>query len=118
MDITPLIRSDLNIIQSYKNGQIKVSGTIYTHPIIVTAHTVYEYKPSSNTLIADDILMIKGDAEIILYGVEGTAMPPDPITRQNFRDHGFSLDIMDKGSACRTYNVLIAEGRNVAVILA
>jgi uncharacterized protein len=117
MDVTPLIRSDLNIIQSYKHGQIKVSGTLYSHPIIVTADHVFDYVPSSTKISVNDFIMIKDTIEIILYGIDGVAMPPDLKTRQSFRDHGFSLDIMDKGSACRTYNVLIAEGRKVAVIL-
>ena len=37
--------------------------------------------------------------------------------RNALRDAGLSVDIMDTGAACRTYNVLMAEGRQVACAL-
>ena len=37
--------------------------------------------------------------------------------RQAFREAGVGLDAMDTGAACRTYNVLLAEGRPLAAAL-
>jgi uncharacterized protein len=34
-----------------------------------------------------------------------------------FASHGIGLEVMDTGAACRTYNLLLAEYREVAVAL-
>ena len=34
-----------------------------------------------------------------------------------FAGDGIGLEVMDLGSACRTYNILVAEHRNVAAAL-
>ena len=37
--------------------------------------------------------------------------------REMLRGHGMGCDAMDTGAACRTYNVLLSEGRLVAAAL-
>jgi uncharacterized protein len=45
-------------------------------------------------------------------------MTPVPAAlRQALKATGISLDSMDTGAACRTYNVLLAEDRRVAAAL-
>ncbi len=55
--------------------------------------------------------------EVILLGVGARMTAPDPglIARANAARVG--LEIMDTGAACRTYNILAAEGRRVAAAL-
>jgi uncharacterized protein len=43
--------------------------------------------------------------------------PVAPALRQRLRTAGIVVDAMDTGAACRTYNVLLAEGRRVAAAL-
>ena len=43
--------------------------------------------------------------------------PPPPAVRAAMKDIGLSLEVVDTGSACRIYNVLLAEGRRVAAAL-
>jgi uncharacterized protein len=40
-----------------------------------------------------------------------------PPLRRALRTAGVVADVMDSGAACRTYNVLLAEGRRVAAAL-
>lgn len=119
MDVTPLIRRDLNIIQSYKNGQYVIAGHSYSGALSVTADEVFVMQPcTADDLNPNMIAHLKDRVEIILCGVStGAVMPLSSERRAEFRAAGFSIDLMDTGSACRTYNVLVAEGRKVAVIL-
>lgn len=40
-----------------------------------------------------------------------------PPLMQALKKRGLSVECMDTGAACRTYNVLMAEGRRVAAAL-
>ena len=40
-----------------------------------------------------------------------------PALRTTLKSAGLALEVVDTGSACRTYNVLLAEGRRVAAAL-
>ena len=42
---------------------------------------------------------------------------PAPAVRRAFVEAGLALEPMDTGAACRTYNVLLAEGRSVGAAL-
>lgn len=42
---------------------------------------------------------------------------PKPALLRPLIDAGIGFEIMDTGSACRTYNILVAEGRQVAAAL-
>ena len=53
-----------------------------------------------------------GDSPLILViGCGATFVPPPKNLRSALKDTGTSLEWMDTGAACRTFNVLLAEGR-------
>lgn len=115
MDVTPLIRRDTQVIQSYKGGLFKVSGQAYTQSIVVMPERVViltDYQDLS------PLLPFKNDIEVLLYGTGEKAILPDPVLRRKIKEQfGVMLEPMDNGAAARTYNVLVAEGRKVAAIL-
>jgi len=53
----------------------------------------------------------------LLLGTGGTQVFPSPEVRAAFASAGLGLEIMSTGSACRTYNVLLAEHRTFAAAL-
>lgn len=55
--------------------------------------------------------------EILLLGCGVRAVPVPAAVRARLKEHGIVVEPMDTGAACRTYNVLIAEGRRVAAAL-
>ena len=58
-----------------------------------------------------------GEVEILLLGC-GPRMAPVPRPlRETLRAAGIVIEAMDTGAACRTYNVLMSEGRRVAAAL-
>lgn len=120
MDITPLVRPDLNLIQSYKDGLYKITGRVFKGAIIVTADDVYAYDRAGEevtTINPSTFAFLSGKIETILIGKSEGAMPLPVEVRTKYKEYGFSVDVMDIGSACRTYNVLMTEGRSAAVLL-
>ena len=118
MDITPLMRPEQKVIQSYGAGFFRVNGEILKSAILVTGETVSEWAGAADPLqVSADILALKGQVDILLIGM-GTGFPVlPPSKRAQFANLGMTVDIMDTASACRTYNVLTAEGRRVAAAL-
>ena len=55
--------------------------------------------------------------QILLVGCGRAFMPPPEGLREAVREMGLSLEWMDTGAACRTFNVLLAEERPVAAAL-
>ena len=39
------------------------------------------------------------------------------LLRRIREEHGIAIDVMDTGAACRTFNVLLTDGRQVAAAL-
>lgn len=122
MDITPLIPQGRQIVQSYAEGRFRVSGQVFEGPVLVfTDRTLlWPVAESLNDIKVDDFALLFADAEkldVVLMGC-GKTMTSMPFSlRRDLKDRGLAIDFMDTGAACRTYNVLMAEGRRVAAAL-
>ena len=119
MDVTPLIRSDQQVIQAYAGDTFKVSGKTYTQAIIVLPHMTQNWEaPTFETLKPSDIApLFDNRPDMILLGVGKTTRFFTREQKQAFQAAGLHIEVMDTGAACRTYNVLMAEGRQVAAAL-
>ena len=65
-----------------------------------------------------EVLFDKADIiDVVLFGTGAKSEFFPPALKQELKQKGLSVDAMDTGAACRTYNVLMAEGRRVAAVL-
>lgn len=55
--------------------------------------------------------------EIVLLGTGSDLRFPHPALSQSLANAGIGLEVMNTPAACRTYNILMAEGRKVAAAL-
>lgn len=121
MDITPLVQASSQIIQGYSPGQFRVSGTLYDGAIIVSPGGVqiWDYKGDPAHPVVEDFAQIleQDGIDVVLFGcgAKMAFLPRD--MKQVFLGKGMTIEAMDSGAACRTYNVLMAEGRRVAALL-
>lgn len=75
---------------------------------------------SAQSLTLDDfapVLAEPAGIELLLLGTGRDFLLPTPAIRDGLRDVGIRIEPMDTGAACRTYNVLLAEGRPIAAAL-
>ena len=58
---------------------------------------------------------LAGDIDVILFGMgmDIALLPAD--FRADIEDSGMGAEVMNTASACRTWNILAAEGRRVAL---
>lgn len=60
---------------------------------------------------------VSEQAGILIIGCGPTFLAVPPGLREGLRQHRIVLEWMDTGAACRTYNVLLAEDRQLAAAL-
>ncbi len=109
-----------NIIRSYAPGQITVNQDRLTGSIIVTPQQlVTDWRPQSFTDLtaADFDILVTMDAEVVLLGTGNRLQFPAPSLTRALTLAQLGLEVMDTGAACRTYNILMSEGRRVAAAL-
>lgn len=119
MDITPLVGAGRQIVQSYSGGKFRVTGVVHDGPVIVLPERTLSWavvRPLAVESFAP-LLAMAGDLDVILFGAGGAVDAADLTLRKDLKAAGLAIDIMDTGAACRTYNVLMAEGRRVAAAL-
>jgi uncharacterized protein len=63
---------------------------------------------------ADFAALAALEPEVALLGTGTTLRFPNPRLTKPLIDAGIGLEVMDTAAACRTFNILAAEGRRVA----
>ena len=107
-------------ITGYTVSAISVGGVEYGHSLRV-AHasaaalwTATTFAEITAATVADSVTV---DAEIVLIGTGQRLRFPPPNALRPLRDARIGFEVMDTAAACRTYNVLLGEGRKVAALL-
>ncbi|HET9693757.1 MAG TPA: Mth938-like domain-containing protein [Steroidobacteraceae bacterium] len=110
----------VNLVRGYGPGQLRVNGQTHTASVILTPTTVIErWRPvSALDITAADLEPLLGLApEVVLLGTGARQQFPDPAVLRILFEQRIGVEVMDTSAACRTYNVLVAEGRAVAAAL-
>jgi len=105
-----------HLILGYGPGRILIGGRTYTRGLIVSPERIdTDWGPENAIDLAakhfDALLAL--DPQIIIIGTGKHQIFPDPNTYLTALQQGLGVDIMDTGAACRTYNILVSEGRKV-----
>lgn len=121
MEITPIIPADRQVIDTYGPGRFRVSNTVYESAIIVFPDRTMAWSVTDFAALtaADFTPVLDADPkpEVLLLGCgPRMALLPSAL-RKGLREKGIVVDAMDSPAACRTYNILLAEGRRVAAAL-
>lgn len=107
-------------IQSYLRGtHIVVNRQTYTHSLIISPRHFAAWSPQSfEQLVAADFEALAAlQPKIVLFGSGATLRFPPAAVLSPLINQGIGVEVMDTGAACRTYMVLVAEGREVAAAL-
>ncbi len=107
-------------IQRYESGEIIVNQVSYRSTLVVLPDRVIDdWSPSSpGEMTLEDFHWLAAlSPEIILLGTGRTQQFPHPSLMQPIMQHRIGLEVMDTAAACRTYNILMSEGRRVAAAL-
>ncbi len=120
MKFTLEASSRVNLIRGYSPQEIRIGEQRLHSSCIVTADTLLtEWEPANFAALApahlEAILALK--PELVLLGTGPTQRFPPAAIRSALTARGVGLEVMDLGAACRTFNVLVQEERQVAAAL-
>lgn len=103
-------------IDAYGNGGFRFADMSHRGSVIVVPSGMYGWDVTAvQDLKPDDCAKLIEELPRASFILLGTGLehqlPPEPV-RKLFADAGIGLEPMSTGAAARTYNVLLAEGRD------
>lgn len=104
----------------YGNDYIAVNNERYERPLIVTPDALYTDWGATcfDALDAAQIRAVMAlQPELIVLGTGAVQRFPPPQLMREFAAARVGVEIMDTRAACRTYNILMTEGRKVAAAI-
>jgi uncharacterized protein len=108
-------------IDAYGNGGFRFAGMSHRGSLLLLPSGIRAWEPVAiddvTPLHLREALAEAGSFDFLLLGTGRVLAPPAGSVRQAFAEAAVGLEIMDTGAACRTYNVLLGEGRAVAAAL-
>ncbi|MBL0319051.1 MAG: Mth938-like domain-containing protein [Alphaproteobacteria bacterium] len=123
MDITPYVPQHAHVINGYSTTGFMINGTLNEGSILIAegecrAISFHEASALTSEDIENLLQSYQGHLEILLIGT-GTkqASISKGMVELIARKFNCQLEVMTTGSACRTYNILMSEGRLVVAIL-
>ncbi len=112
--------SGANMITGYGEGYVEINQTPYAHAVLLSSDGAISAWPaqSFDSLEASHFAqMVELKPELILIGTGSKQRFPKPELLKSLILAKIGFEIMDSQAACRTYNILVGEGRQVLLAL-
>jgi uncharacterized protein len=109
-----------NVFTGHGDGYVRIGDTDYRENLLVTpGQLINDWAPGGfDALSESDFTTLAAlKPEVALFGTGTTMQFPHPRLTRALTDAGIGLEVMDTPAACRTYNILAAEGRRVAAAI-
>lgn len=109
-----------HFIHAYGPGQVTVDQQVYRRSLLVTpGQLITDWPPQSfSELLAQHFDRIRAlNPEVVVLGTGARLQFPRTADTRALIQANIGLEVMDTGAACRTYNILMQDGRRVAAAL-
>jgi uncharacterized protein len=110
----------LNLFTAYGDDYVAINKEKQVKNLIVLPESIiFEWSTATPATLAENDMakLLELGSEIVLLGTGRRQRFPPGILMRPFAPAGIGLEIMDLQAACRTFNILAAEGRKVAAAL-
>jgi uncharacterized protein len=114
MRLTPVTYDNAQPIAGYGPGFFRVGSNVLRGACLVTPWDAGPWGGFDDTA---GPLSLAGRIDVLFVGT-GAEIAHLPVAfRQVIEDAGIGVEVMNSPAACRTYNVILGEGRRIAVAL-
>lgn len=103
-----------NLIHAFEPGRVRINEEWFTENLIITASEIvrdWTLTTPGTPSIADLEPVLQFDPELVIIGAGSGALTPDVDLMAELAARGIGLEYMQTAAACRTYNVVVHEGR-------
>jgi len=112
MRLNEIAYDDSKPIDGYGPGFFRIGGDVYEGPVLVLPDGIKTWGGYD-----DNAALVTADVDVVFVGTGAEVAHVPPAFRQALEDAGLGIETMASPTACRTYNVLLSEGRRVALAL-
>ncbi|QWE14038.1 Mth938-like domain-containing protein [Polynucleobacter sp. AP-Sving-400A-A2] len=112
--------SGANTITGYGDGYIEINKIPYSHAVLLSSDgEILEWaiKSFEELSSSDFAQMASLKPELIIIGTGKRQRFPKPELLKTLIEAKIGFEVMDSQAACRTYNILVGEGRQVLLAL-
>jgi uncharacterized protein len=114
MRLTEISYGTAKPIEGYGPGFFRVGGHVLRGPCLITPWDAGLWGGFEDTATP---LSLIGKIDVLFLGM-GAEISHAPLPfRDALEEAGIGVEVMSSPAACRTYNVLLSEGRRIAVAL-
>jgi len=109
-----------NVFTAYGEGWVEVNGARHRSSLAVGARVIVpDWTAGTIEAVTEaEIAALAGmGPEIVLLGSGASFRFPDPARLAPLHRARIGVEVMDTRAACRTYNILLSEGRKVVAAL-
>ncbi len=105
-----------NVIRAFSGNTIEINNKSYQQSLVVSSHLLIE---NWNVSHVDGLTLqhwqklLQHKPEVIIIGTGKLIAFPHPASYAAAINSGIGVEFMDSAAACRTYNVLVSENRQV-----
>ena len=112
MRMNEIIYTDALPIEGYGPGFFRIGGKPVHGPVCVSLRGVRTWGGFEDS---DMLIELGDDIDVLFLGTGSEIAHLPTALRERLEDAGLGIEVMSSPSACRTYNVLLSEGRRVAL---
>ena len=114
MRLNEITYTDAKPVDGYGPGFFRIGGGVFEGPVIAGPAGIQSWDGLTD---AAPLLALVGEIDVLFLGTGAEiAHIPDAL-RDQLDAVGLGVELMASPAACRTYNILLSEGRRVALAL-
>lgn len=120
MKLHPDRHEALNVVTGYGPGWFEINRVRHAGPIVLSAQgPVLPWSVAGFEALAEEDFagLLAQAPELVLFGSGATHRFPPPRLLASLARAGIGVEVMASDAACRTYNILVGEGRRVVAAL-
>ena len=108
-----------NFIRAYAPGSVTINDVAFARSLIVTPDRVMDWPPGgfADLLAAHFEMLAELRPEVVILGTGAKLRFPSPGLIRALVEANIGIEVMGTGAACRTYNILMSDGRRVVAAL-
>ncbi|WP_130537400.1 Mth938-like domain-containing protein [Thiomicrorhabdus indica] len=112
--------SNINTVKNYEAGKVRINADEYHQSLFLTQKEVFsDWHCSDIRSLTTNSLdaLLDQKPEVIILGTGESQIFPEPKLFAHCTNRGAALEVMANDAACRTYNILTTEDREVVLAL-
>ena len=114
MRLNEITYTDAKPVDGYGPGFFRVGGEVHNGAIIVGPTGIMPWGGFDDV---ESVMSLKGQVDVVFIGTGAEITHLPTAMREQLEEAGLGVEAMASSAACRTYNVLLSEGRRIALAL-